>query len=49
MDESEGRLKELCTQATLEQDAERVKEIIGEILSLLAESQRALNKGPNNG
>ena len=45
MDESEDRLKKLCTQTTREQDAERVKEIIDEILSLLAERQRALNIG----
>ena len=44
MDESGDRLKELCRQATREQDAERVREIIGEILNLLAERQRALKK-----
>ena len=38
MDESGDRLKELCRQATREQDAERVREIIGEILNLLAEN-----------
>jgi len=44
MDESGDRLKELCRQATREQDAERVREIIGEILNLLAERQRTLKK-----
>jgi len=44
MGKSEDRLRELCSQATREQDAERVREIIGEILNLLAERQRALKK-----
>jgi len=48
MDESGDRLKELCRQATREQDAERVREIIGEILSLLAEQQKALRRPPND-
>jgi len=49
MDESVDRLKELCRQATREQDAEKVREIKGEILSLLDERQKALKKPPNQG
>jgi hypothetical protein len=48
MGKSEDRLRELCSQATREQDAERVREIIGEILSLLAEQQKALRRPPND-
>jgi hypothetical protein len=48
MGKSEDRLRELCSQATREQDAERVREIIGEILSLLAEKQKALRRPPND-
>jgi hypothetical protein len=49
MEESGDRLKELCRQATREQDAEKVREIIGEILRLLDERQKALKKPPNPG
>jgi hypothetical protein len=47
MDPLEDRLKELCNRVTREQDAEKVREIIGEILKLLAEKQHALQKPPN--
>jgi hypothetical protein len=49
MDESGDRLKELCRQATREQDAEKVREIIGEILRLLDERQKTLKKPQNQG
>ena len=49
MDESGERLKELYRQATREQDAEKVREIIGEILRLLHERQKALKQPPSPG
>ena len=49
MDKSGDRLKELCSQATREQDAEKVREIIGKILSLLDERQKALKRPPTQG
>jgi hypothetical protein len=48
MEEFGDRLK-LCRQATRKQDAEKVREIIGEILRLLDERQQALKRRPNQG